>query len=347
MKKLSFLLILVLCLVTTVDHVKAQVADQIYIGKGPPVRGVITKMTATEVTVTINALARPFPVNEIVRVSLADSPSGLQEALSQIRNGQIESAQTALNKLDLKAIKNKYVTQEVLFCRALCAFQMAQQGQADIKQAGGMLKSFVTDHKDSYHYFEAQQMFGDLAVTFGNYPLAAESYGEIRKAPWPEYKARGAVLQATAQLGAEQYPQALTSFEVVLKERPSTPQGQLQFTLAQVGKARCLAETGSVAEGIQLVRDVLKNNDPKEHPELFGRAYNTLGACYRKDKKSQDALLAYLHTDLLFYREPQVHAEALYYLSRLWADVKKTDRANRARSLLRERYASSVWATKQ
>ena len=345
MRKL--MMILMLGLLGQVTCLYAQVADQIHIGKGPAQRGVITKMTATEVTLTINTVARPVQVNTILRISFADAPQGLEMALGQIRSGQLETANTQLEKFDVSSIKSKYVKQEVLFAKAYCAAKMAQRGQGDIGHAGGLLQQFTNENKDSYHYFEAEQLFGDLAVTAGKYAMAAESYGEIRKAPWPEYKLRGAVLEANAFMGSQDFSKALSSYEVVLKDRPSTPEGRRQLTLAQVGKARCLAETGSVAEGIKLIRAVLKENDPKQQPQLFGRAYNALGACYRKDKKPQDALLAYLHTDLLFYRESQVHAESLYYLSRLWADVKKTDRANRARSLLRERYASSVWASKE
>ena len=348
MKKWTLLLLVtMLSLVGMSRDLSAQVADQIYLGKGAPVRGVITKMTAAEITVTINTLDRKYAVNEIQRVSLAESPAGLQMALSAIRSRRIEEAKTELDKMDAGAIKNKYVKQEVLFSQAYCAAKLALLGQFDIGKAGGLLKNFVDTHKDSYHYYEAQQLFGDLAVTNGSYAIAAEAYATIRKAPWPEYQLRGSVLQANALIGSGQFPQALTSYEAVLKVQPSTPEGRQQHTLAQVGKARCLAETGKATEGVVIIRKVLKDNDPKEQPQLFGRAYNVLGACYRKDNKPQDALLAYLHTDLLFYSEPQVHAESLYYLSQLWASVKKTDRANRARGLLRQRYASSVWANKE
>ena len=117
--------------------------------------------------------------------------------------------------------------------------------------------------------------------------------------------------------------------------------------LAQAGKASCLAGTGSPDEGIKTAEDIIAKNSPENNAELFGRTYNALGACYLKLKKPQDALMAYLHTDVLFYSNPEVHAEALYNLSKLWLALKKQDRADSARNLLTDRYAGSVWAKMQ
>jgi hypothetical protein len=56
--------------------------------------------------------------------------------------------------------------------------------------------------------------------------------------------------------------------------------------------------------------------------------------------------MAYLHVDVLFYADPEIHAESLYHLTRLWADIKNNDRSVAARKLLDERYSGSIWASK-
>ena len=57
--------------------------------------------------------------------------------------------------------------------------------------------------------------------------------------------------------------------------------------------------------------------------------------------------MAYLHTDILFYTDPEIHAEALYYLTNLWKEVNATDEATDARNLLNDRYPGSTWANRQ
>ena len=47
--------------------------------------------------------------------------------------------------------------------------------------------------------------------------------------------------------------------------------------------------------------------------------------------------------------EPQCklgNAEALFHLTKLWADVKNNDRSIAARKLLDERYGGSIWASR-
>lgn len=124
------------------------------------------------------------------------------------------------------------------------------------------------------------------------------------------------------------------------------PETKRQKLLAEVGKARCLAETSSPDEGIKLLEKVIGENEPSD-TELFGRAYNALGDCLLKAGKQKDALMAYLHVDVLFYSDPEIHAESLYHLSRLWAAIKKPDCAASARNLLEQRYSGSVWAKQE
>jgi TolA-binding protein len=47
---------------------------------------------------------------------------------------------------------------------------------------------------------------------------------------------------------------------------------------------------------------------------------------------------------VLYFSNPQWHAEALWNLASLWQELKKIDRATQSSALLKERYPNSPWA---
>ena len=143
--------------------------------------------------------------------------------------------------------------------------------------------------------------------------------------------------------GDDKLSEARRRFEAVTQAQTSDPDGELQKTLAVVGRAACDAQLGGAAAAISELEQIIARNNP-EQEELFARSYNALGDCYRAENKPQEAALAYLHVDLLFYRDTRAHAEALYQLADLWDRLGKPDRATEARSTLKSRYAGSIWA---
>jgi TolA-binding protein len=110
-----------------------------------------------------------------------------------------------------------------------------------------------------------------------------------------------------------------------------------------MGKAVSLAETGGVDEAVGIIEKVIHDADPQEK-ELHARAYNSLGACYEKAGKTKEALLAFLHVDVLYNTVPEAHAEALSHLATLWKAIGQDERARESRQTLSERYGGSRWA---
>ena len=142
---------------------------------------------------------------------------------------------------------------------------------------------------------------------------------------------------------ANKAPEALAKFEAVLGEDLNNPEASQLKKFAMTGKASALAETGKVDEAIALAKKVIAEGDPQDD-KLFARANNALGNSYLKANRPKDALMAFLQTDSLFFKDSESHAEALFRLSKLWDLVDKKDRATEARNTLRDRYGGSIWA---
>ncbi|MCA9142284.1 MAG: tetratricopeptide repeat protein [Planctomycetaceae bacterium] len=323
--------------------------DQVYGFRGSPTNGIISDAsTPTEIVIEVSGSKRSIPVNEVRRITLADDPPELRRGRDNILTGQIEAGYDDLRKVNAAEIKRPLTKADLQYYLAYCEGKLALTGGGDKGAAAKSMLAFVGANAQSYHFFEAAELLGDLAVSLESYDGAAKYYGALAdKAPWPDYKMRGAVLKARALMRKGDFAAALTEFDAVIGSRVDTPAAMQQKLLAQAGKASCLAGTGAPAEGIAIAEEIITKNSPEDNAELFGRTYNALGACYLKAGKPKEALMAYLHVDVLFYANPEVHAEALYNLSKLWLAMKKQDRADSARNLLTDRYAGSVWAKTQ
>lgn len=323
----------------------AQRSDQVASYKDAPVSGAISEITKTHITIK----GKKVEVLDIKRVTFGEDPQELSKARDHILSGQYANGLNELKKIDVNEIQREFVKHDVMFYTALAQAKLALIEGGDKAAARQALLSFVTTAKDSFHFFEAAQVLGDLAIALEAYEDAAKYYGAIAKlAPWPEYQMRSGVLEGRALEAQAKFPEAMAKYDAVIANPVDTPGASRQKDFARIGKAVGLAETGKPDDGVKLVEEIITKRDEKdaELVELFGRAYNALGRCQLKLNKPKEALMAYLHVDLLFFNQsnPDVHAEALFHLTKLWPTVNKSDRAVAARSTLNERYSGSPWA---
>jgi len=328
--------------------VQAQVKDQIYLisDTDDSVKGLIDSITKNEVTVRVSGVQRKLAANTVSRIQFLDSPSEVLKAAAMFRKGQLKDARAELVKVNLTTIQNDFVKQEVAYMLAAVDARSALAGDGDKMQAGSVLVSFLQQHADSYHYYEIVELCGDLAYAMGRFDIADEQYTLLTTSPWTALKIKGTLRLASSTVGKGEYAAALVMFEKVAAVPVTTPLMQATVSEAKAGQARCLGETGKAAAGIALTDKLIKDNNPKTQKQLFAKAYNAQGICYRRNKQPKDAILAFLHTHLIFNESADAHAESLYHLSQLWGEVSKADRAQESKDLLRSKYAGTFWELK-
>jgi tetratricopeptide (TPR) repeat protein len=270
----------------------------------------------------------------------------LKLARNAIAAGQYENALTSLERVEPGKVTRPEIKQDVEFYDAYCRAKLALAGGGDVRAAGRTLANFVSAQPGSYHHLEARMLLGDLLVAVSAFPKAEEQYAKVAEAPWPETRLRAQIARGRTLLAQEKYADAQTAFEAVLTEAGSVEGAEgLSLRLGgELGKAECLAGNGQFDEAIKMAEKVIAESQP-EDVALNGRAYVTLGNCYRrKPNATKDALLAYLHVDVLYFRNGEAHAESLARLSELWSSVGKPERALEAKQMLSERYPNSRWA---
>ena len=320
----------------------ATAVDKILTTKNIRISGTIVRMSSTEVEIKAGTRVSKVPVNEIKRLTYDKPPRQLRLAQVAIENGQPADARNKLGQVKVARLKRPFVKQEIAFYKALAGARLALQGEGNHTRAVRDMLSFRKNNRNNYHYFECVDVLGELAMEMGRYPKASGFYAELAKAPWPDYQLRAMVRQGRALRSQGEFAAALEKFSDVIGSDASNADTQRYINVATLGKAVCLAESGKHDEGIELVNSVIAKTDG-EDVQLMGRTYITHGLCFRKANRDKDALLAYLHVDLLYNSDPQSHAEALYHLADLWPRFNKPDRALAAQNLLESRYPTSVW----
>lgn len=327
----------------------AQQVDRLMDTSNATTTGIVTAMSPVQVTMDVSGSSRNFPVNEVKWISYAGEPTELNRARQAIIAERYEDARSNLARIQQLPDVRPIIQQDVAYYRALAEARLALGGGGDKNAAVRAMVTFLSGSgKGSYHFYEGTEVVGDLAVALGSYDNAVKYYTDVAKAPWPDYKMRAAVSVARTRIAQGDWADAQKKLQVVVGSSIDTPAAMQQKQMAQAGIALCLAETGEHDRGIQIALDLITKNDPDRDRLLFGRAYNAMGRGHFKAGNVKEAVRDYLHTHLLYASEPEVHAEALYYLSKLWNDpaLKRSDRASSMRAILRERYSGSPWAKK-
>ncbi|NIL98306.1 MAG: hypothetical protein GTO62_14545 [Planctomycetales bacterium] len=308
-------------------------------------RGEIKRITPQEIIIDVKGVAEDLSVGNVTSVRFDDEPDELGDARLRIGSGDFLEAIDLIKKIDLAKLGNAQpaVTQDIQFYYAYCMAQRALAGAESLKDAGGLMVKFVGDNKDSYHFFEANEIIGDLLVAMGRADQAERFYGTAEQAPWPEAALRIGLARARIKQSQGDHAAAIPEFEKVLSSGLQSDLADRMRLAAKLGKAASMAESQQGEAGVQLVYDVIKAAE-KGDTEIHARAYNALGDCHRTMGQDKAAAIAYLHVDAMYYQHPPLHAESLARLAAVWDKLEMPNRAATARKKLNSMYPNSKWA---
>lgn len=304
--------------------------------------GDVVRVTKNGVTLQQAAGSREIPVTAIDSILFNNEPPGLTQGRMNARNGGHATALERLSELRLEEEDRELLKQDLAYYKAYCRAQIALGGGGDPGKAAAALIAFVRSAGDTFHYYEAVETIGRLATAAGRYDQAQKMYATLAKAPFPPLKVRALVLSGQALNASGDHPAAIKRFEQAIR-RGGSPDTEGEVFAARLGKAESLAASERIREAVAIVAGVLSGIEDDD-PERQAVAYNTLGRCYDAADQQRDALYAYLHTDLLFDRDPDAHAEALARLKELWRVAGKPDAGREAADRLRREYPRTRWA---
>ena len=287
---------------------------------------------------------KKIPRSQIQTINFAGEPRELKAGRDAAQGDKYEEALENLAKVKADDLSREELKQELAFFTAYSKAKLSLSG-SDRAASEKELFDFVKANNDSFHFYEAAELLGELAFAGGSYEDAVKRYAALAKSSAPDVQMRGGYWEGKSLLAKGDVTNAMAKFEQVISSPNNDPTSAGIKALCEIGKARCFIESGKAAEGIAIAQGIVDRNDPKDRV-LFGEAYNALGLGRLKTDEKKAAVIAFLHVDLLFPSQPQTHAEALFHLEKLWTEQGKADRAQECRNMLKEQYGGTVWATK-
>jgi tetratricopeptide (TPR) repeat protein len=332
----SLILVLALSAPTRSDEV-ALVPGSTIKAPGGRVRGQVQSESPGEVVVKLGAGSQTVPVDQVTSIRYDGQPASLALAESRAAAGQLAEAAELYKKAAAEAAGKPLIAQAAQFhqAKALADLALADPGRA--AEAIGLLESFAHSYPTSRHLAAALEGLARLQVQKGEFAQVERTIAELAKLP--RCGDRAAVLRARAFARQDDHARAIAELDRLIA---GAPDGSARKREARLAKAESLAGQKKFREAEADLRAVIEAT-PAEDFQAQSAAYNTLGDCLRAAGQPKDALLAYLHTDILYPKDREQHPRALARIAQLWRELKRDDYADEAWQRLKQEYPKSPW----
>ncbi len=316
-------------------------SDRLYDTSGKNVSGAVTQTSAKGVQIKRGATPQNFLSADIVKILYEGDPGPLTQAREFVIDGQYEQALDELKKIDPKTIQRDVIEADYNYYMVYAQGKLALAGRQPKDVAAKNVLGFIGKYRESWHLFDAAKLLGDLALALNNPAEALKYYKYLEQSSSADTKIESVYLQAMVSVKQKQGEAAIALLDRVIDLKAQTPQTIRTQALAKAGKAVSLAQSGKADEGLKLVNSLIDELNPSDI-EMAARIYNAQGAAYEAIGDNEGAVLAYLHTHLMFSGVPDAHADALLRLVELWPAVGKPERAAEARQELQQRYPGAL-----
>ena len=309
--------------------------DRLYDKAEDNVSGTIVNVSKDGVSLKRGDNTQEFQSGQILKILFEGDPPALTKGREFAIDGQFDQALS-----ELKTISIDGLPRDVNKLRPLIIWRIAKPSlpwQVRAKDdAVRKLLAFASTYQQSWHFYEAARLLGDLSLALNNADKALTYYKSLMNAPSANTKIESVYLQGLVNLKKQQSGAASTEFDKVIGLKAQSEVARIQV-LAKAGKALALAQSKKGAESLAITNALISELNPTD-VEMAARIYNAQGAGFEASGDTEGAILAYLHTHLMFSLQPDAHAEALQRLVELWPTVGKPERAAQARQELQQRY---------
>ncbi|MDO4570077.1 MAG: hypothetical protein Q4D38_06830 [Planctomycetia bacterium] len=300
----------------------------------------VTATSPDTVTIDRNGMEEVIPVDDVKQIVYDGEPSQFGTAREMMSNGQNEDARDLLRNVKDNILNSEFQKQERDYLLAMACVRIAYSGgDVSLRDAAGMLNTYLKKHTRSFHTYELTLLLGNIAVQMKNWKVAEGAFSTLAKSENMGYKARAYDGIGKVCIALGRGNDALKAYTEMRRIVTDSIEGELQAELlvaCQLGQARADVANKNYEEAEKKCEEVLKKIS-RTDTVMNANAYNTLGSALEKQRgKAKDAMLAYMHTFLLYNTDPLTRFEALEKLIALAEKEGDTTRATQLRGYMHQ-----------
>ncbi len=314
-----------------------------------PVNGTVKDISKTELTVEKKSGGggtEKIPASDIVSITWSDEPPGLNIARINENNGAYDKALETYTKAVEQASKGPDGLQaDLKWAVARCVARKSQGDSAKLDEAIKALETFKTGNGDHYTYFECVRMLGELYLEKKDFLKSRTQFEALGKATATDSQMASKIALGRIAQAEGKGDDAIASYDAVIAMTAANPSEEAQRLDASLRKGTILLTKSQTDEAVKLLDEVIEKS-AADDTRIQAEAWVRKGDALRSKNSDLEALLAYLHVEVLFSAEKSQHAEALFQLHKLAAKLGQPARAAEFREKLEADYPNSDW-TKQ
>jgi len=284
-------------------------------GAGQPIKVRSADITEIEYRYINNDKFSPIewkrPTNALRQALLEKKPA--------IRKMKLETSLEAFRALAPLVTDNKSWVRHVQFGIADVLAVMAEDDASQLDPAIGAVKKFKADYGDGWQLVKATKLLVRLLEQKGDEAGAQAAYTDLadNAAAPKDVRQEFGLLVVRYLLRKGKHEEAATRARAV---QEGLPAGDPLTMKLKVYLADCdvlARKYDSVEKDLKVVLDSNADNDVK------ALARNTLGDYFRARGEGDKAFWEYIWVDVHYNQDREELSKALYYLAKLFADVRK------------------------
>lgn len=288
-----------------------------------------------------------FPADAVTNVTYHDAPMSFRQGAASFRLGRFKEAAEYFSKaLSEKDVRSFWLQQHANYFIGECRRQLAQKNKKLLAEARQAYERVIETVPDGRLVPFAIRGIGLCRMAEGKLDAARREFEKLSAQDkfGKTWTLRAKLLLAQIHSKAGKHKEAQKLCDEVMKMTRAAHHADLRREATRT-RADVLTAAGEYAKAREIFLQIARETDERD-VKAKARLYNAIGDCFLGEKRTREALLAYLRVRVLYFKDRDELPRALYGAARCFTILRKSKEADELVTLLMKEHPDSPWTAK-